>query len=74
MSLFSSVHIVGNTAIYAIHFYFLFNIQSDAVYHGTPITKETFVAWKEQFDAKMAWRPVTATGKSDSLVCVYAIH
>ena len=32
----------------------LFNVQSDAVHHGTPVTKETFVAWKEQFDAEMA--------------------
>ena len=22
--------------------------------HGTPVTKETFVAWKERFDAEMA--------------------
>ena len=30
-------------------------IQPDAaVFHGTPVTKETFTAWKERFDAEMA--------------------
>lgn len=24
------------------------------MFHGTPVTKETFVVWKEQFDAEMA--------------------
>lgn len=43
--------------------------ESDAVHHGTPVTKETFVAWKEQFDAEMASktsnsnREVRLTGK-----------
>lgn len=23
------------------------------MFHGTPVTKETFVAWKERFDAEM---------------------
>jgi len=30
------------------------HLQPDPVFHGTPVTKETFVAWKERFDAEMA--------------------
>lgn len=30
------------------------DIQPDPVFHGTPVTKETFATWKERFDAEMA--------------------
>lgn len=34
--------------MFAIYF-----IQPDVAFHRTPVTKETFVAWKKQFDAEM---------------------
>ena len=48
--------LTGSTLFKTLLFtsYLLFNVQSDAVHHGTPVTKETFVAWKEQFDAEVA--------------------
>ena len=54
--------------------YLLFNIQSDAVHHGTPVTKETFVAWKEQFDAEIASKTSNSNREVRLTGMWHAIH